>query len=78
MEQEHRDRIGQPMLLAPLVDSGNPVEPGLDRAQHRRQERPLAVEDARHVPTERLCQREDDDAKQNDLEPTDDSHGINL
>ena len=38
MEQQHRDRIGQPMLLAPLVDAADPVQPRLDRPQHRRQE----------------------------------------
>ncbi|MET4767190.1 hypothetical protein ABH973_000526 [Bradyrhizobium ottawaense] len=77
MEQQHGDRVGQPMLLALLVDAGDPVYAGLDRAQHRRQERPLAVEYARHVPAERLGQRNNNGAKQNDLEPTDHSHGIN-
>ena len=29
MEQQHRDRIGQPMLLALLIDAADPVEPAL-------------------------------------------------
>ncbi|MGY4464381.1 hypothetical protein ACVWWK_000063 [Bradyrhizobium sp. LB9.1b] len=77
MEQQYGDRVSQPMLLALLVDAGEPVDAGLDRTQHRRQERPLAVEHARHVPAERLGQRDDDAAEENDLEPTDHSHGIN-
>ncbi|MGY3120787.1 hypothetical protein ACVWXQ_004724 [Bradyrhizobium sp. S3.14.4] len=77
MKQQHRDRVGQPMLLAPLFDARKPINAGLDRPQHRRQERPLAVEHSRHVPAERFCQRDDNRAKENDLEPTDHSHGIN-
>ena len=77
MEQQHGDRVGQPMLLALLVDAGDPVDAGLDRTQHRREKRLLAVEHARHVPAERLCERDDDNAEKNDLEPTDHSHGIN-
>lgn len=77
MEQEYRDRVGQPMLLALLVDAGDPVDAGLDRTQHRREKRLLAVEHARHVPAQRLCKRDNDSAIKNDLEPTDHSHGIN-
>ena len=75
MKQQHGDRIGQPMLLAPLVDAADPVEPGLDRPQDRREECALAIEDARHVPAERFDQRDDDRAVQNDLKPANDGHG---
>ena len=75
VEQQHGDRIGQPMLLALLVDAAEPVERGFDRPQHRRQERALAVEDARHVPAERLHQRDDDRAVEDDLNPADERHG---
>jgi hypothetical protein len=54
VKQQHRDRIGQPMLLALLVDAADPVKPGLDRPQDRRKERALAIEDARHIPAERF------------------------
>ena len=36
MEQQHRDRIGQPMLLAPFVDPADAIECDLDRLQHWR------------------------------------------
>ena len=49
VEEQHGDRVGQPVLLALLVDAADPVETGFDRPQHRREERALAVEDARHV-----------------------------
>ncbi len=49
VEQQHGDRIGQPVLLASLVDAADPVEAGFDRAQHRREEGTLAIEDACHV-----------------------------
>ena len=62
MEEQHGDRVGQPVLLALLVDAAGPVERRLDGPQDRRQERALAVEDARHVPAERLHQRDDDRA----------------
>ena len=75
MEQQHRDRVGQPMLFAFFIDAADPVEAGLYRAQHRRQQRALAVEDARHVPAERFDQRDDDDAIKNDLKPADGGHG---
>ena len=49
MEQQHGDRVGEPMLLALFVDAAGRIERGFDRPQHRRQERALAIEDARHV-----------------------------
>ena len=52
MEQQHADRIGHGMLLLPLVDAGDLVDHELDRPQDRRQERALAVEDARHIGAE--------------------------
>ena len=55
VEEQHGDRVGQPMLLALLVDAADPVERRFDRPQHRRQERALAVEDARHVAAERAA-----------------------
>src|SRR4029077_9811174 len=75
MEQQHRDRVGQPMLLASFIDATDAIERDLDRLQHRRQKRALAVEDTRHVPAERLHQQKDDDAIENDLEPANDGHG---
>ena len=78
VEQQHGDRVGEPMLLALRVDAADPIEHGFDRAQHRRQEGALAVEDARHVAAERLHQRDDDRAIEQDLNPTDEGHGERL
>ena len=75
VEEQHGDRVGEPVLLARLVDAAGPVERGLDRPQHRRQEGALAVEHARHVAAERLHQRDDDRAIEQDLNPADDGHG---
>ena len=44
MEQQHRDRVGQPMLLAFFIDAADPVHAGLDRPQQRRHKGALAVE----------------------------------
>ena len=76
MEEQHGDRIGEPMLLALLVDAAGPVERGLDRPQDRRKERALAIEDARHVPAERHHERDDDRAIEQNLNPADERHGV--
>ena len=57
---------GERTFLSPVlrpIDAGEPVDAGLDGTQHRRQECPLAVENARHVSAERLGQRNNDDAE---------------
>jgi hypothetical protein len=75
MEQQHGDRIGQPMLLALFVDAADPIKRRFNRPQHRRHERALAAKDARHVPAERLYQRDHDRAVEKDLDPADECHG---
>jgi hypothetical protein len=74
-EEQHRDRIGHPVLIAALVDTGQPVERALDRTQHRRQDVALAGEDRGHVAAERPDEQDDDRAEQRDLKPTVESHG---
>ena len=78
MEEQHGDRVGHPMLLALLVDPAHPIERGFHRPQHRRQERALAVEDARHVGAEYRRERDDDRAEKDDLNPADYGHGTPL
>ena len=68
MEQQHGDRIGQPVLFALLVDAADPVEPALERAQDRRKNGRLAAEDAGHVPAERFYQRDHDGADTEEFE----------
>ena len=75
VKEQHRNRVGQPMLLALFIDAANPIEPRLNRAQDRRKKRTLAIEDARHVAAERLNQCDDNRAKQQNLNPANDSHG---
>ena len=58
MEEQHGDRVGEPILLALLVDAAEPIEAALDRPKDRREKSPFAVEDGRHVPAERLHQRQ--------------------
>jgi len=74
VEEQHGDRVGEPMLLAPGVDAADPIECRLDGAQQRGQGRALAVEDARHVGAERFRQRDDDEAVDENLKPAEDCH----
>ena len=78
VEQQHRDRISQPMLFAFLVDAPGPVKDQLDRTQDRRQECALAIEDARHVPAERQHERGHEHAIDQNLNPAIDGHGMPL
>ena len=66
------------VLLTLLVDAAGPVDRGLDRPQHRRQEGALAVEDARHVAAEHRRDRDDDRAVKQNLNPANRSHGTSL
>jgi hypothetical protein len=63
------------MLLASLVDAGDPVEPALDGTEHRRQERALALEDLRHIAAERHEECGEDDEVDRDLNPAVEGHG---
>ena len=63
------------MLLARLVDPGDPVKPALDRAEHGRQERPLALEHSRHVTAERNDEGGEDREIDRDLNPAVECHG---
>ncbi len=78
LKQQHRDRVGQPMLFVAFVDAARPVKPALEWTQHGRKQCALAVEDARHVPPERSGHGDDHRAKQNDLEPAVESHDVRL
>ncbi|OIQ70523.1 hypothetical protein GALL_478620 [mine drainage metagenome] len=75
MKEQHGDRVGQPVLLALLVDTADPVKREFDRPKDRGQERALAIEHARHVPAERLGQCDDDRAEKKNLDPADGGHG---
>ena len=78
MKEQHGDGVGEPVLLPLLVYPSEPIKTGFDGPQDRRQKRPLAVEDGRHVPAERLHQRHDDRAIDGDLNPTIEGHDAPL
>src|SRR5262245_30829187 len=69
VEEQHGDRIGEPILLAPLIDTASAVEHPFDGLQGRREECRLAIEDARHVAAKRPRQRDDDRAVEQNFEP---------
>jgi hypothetical protein len=75
IEQQHGNRIGQPVLFTRLLDPTDAVEDGFDRLQDWREECPLTVEHARDVAAERPGQRDDDRAIEQDLHPTNQGHG---
>ena len=63
------------MLLARLVDAADAIERASRPAAARGdRQRALAVEHARHVAAEQRRQRDDDRAKEDDLQPADDGH----
>ena len=54
VEDQHRDGVADDAHLARLVDAAETVGEALDRAQHRVEERALALVHVRHVGAERL------------------------
>jgi hypothetical protein len=78
VEEEHGDRVGQPMLLVLVVNAAKPIQNDFHRSKHWRKQRALAVEDARHVAAERHHQRGNDCAKQDDLKPAGKRHDAPL
>ena len=62
MKQQHADRVGDRMLLAPLIDAGELVDRDFDRPQYWRQERAFAAEHARHISAEHRRHRNDNHA----------------
>ena len=74
MEDQHGDRVGEPVLLLVLVNAGQGIEPSLEGAKDRREERRLAVEDPGHVPAEGLHEREHEQGKDKDLDPAVEGH----
>ena len=75
IEDEHRDRIGEPVLLARFVDAGGPIEDAFDGAEDGRQERPLAFEHPRHEASERNHERGQHHEIQGNLHPAVGRHG---
>src|SRR6188472_3486997 len=78
MKEQHAEGVVDPALLARLVDPAEPIKAHFHWPQNGREKRALAVEDARHVPAERLYQRDDDRAVDRDMNPAIKRHGGGL
>jgi hypothetical protein len=74
VEEQHGDRIGDPVLLALLVDAAGPIEDVLDGTQDRRKECALALEHMRHEPAEGNDERREDHEIDRDLKPAVEGH----
>ena len=75
VKQQHANRIGHRMLFLALVNAADLVDGDLDRTEDWREPRPFAVEHARHIGAEHRRNRNDDDAIEQNLPPTDGGHG---
>ncbi len=75
VEQQHANRVGHGMLFLTLVNAADLVDADLDRTEDRRKPRPFAVEHACHIGAEHRRNRDDDDAIEQNLSPTDGGHG---
>ena len=73
-KDDHRDRVGEPVLLARRVDARQPVEAALDRPEHRRQEVSFAGVGARDDSAEGNGARDHERKRQRDLQPADKCH----
>jgi len=69
-EKQHRHSIAAPGQLLGLIDAATPIDEAFDRTQQRAQGCPLACEHAGHVAAERPRDRDDDQAKERDLQPS--------
>ena len=78
MKQQHGNDVGQPTLLALFLNSRRRIQCEFDRPQHRRQERALAIEDARHIRAEHRRDRDDNRAIDQNLDPANRSHDTPL
>jgi hypothetical protein len=75
-ERNYGKRVRLPPHLATGVDPAEPEDAALHGRQHRREEHPLAFEDARHVYAERFHERADERENESGLQPPCDSHQV--
>jgi hypothetical protein len=75
VEQQHRNRVGQPMLLASVVNARPAIEKHLNWPQYWRQPSLSAFKDRGHVAAERDSQRGENREIECDLNPAVDGHG---
>ena len=75
-EHEKRDRVLDPRLLALRVDAHPAVAEAFGRTEHFRKRLLVALEHAVHENAERLRQRRDEQREDDDLDPSDEGHGV--
>ena len=63
------------MLLARLIDPGDPVETDFNRSENGSQERPLTLKDSRHETAEGNDEGGEDREIDRDLNPAVECHG---
>ncbi len=73
-EENHRDRIAQPILLPRRVDARQAVKPAFNRANDRRQKRPVAREHSGDESAERHGARHNKGKRQCNLGPAGKCH----
>ena len=73
-KDDHRNRVGKPVLLTRRVDSRQPIEAALDRSEHRRQEVSFAGVGARDDSAQGNGADDHERKRQRDLQPTDKGH----
>src|SRR5262249_31231025 len=66
-EGKHCKAIAFPVLLFIFPDAAQQINAPLERPQHRRQKRALAIEDARHVKPKGLYNKREDHAVKGNL-----------
>jgi hypothetical protein len=74
-ERQHRQGVGEPVLLLALIDPGERVAAPLDRPEDGREEGALAGEDAGHEAADRPREGQHDDGEEDDLGPAGDGQG---
>ena len=73
-KDDHRDRIGEPILLPHRVDARQPIETALDRPEHRRQEVSFAGVSACDQFAQLNGADDYERKRQRDLQPADNCH----
>ena len=68
VEEQHGERVALPVALAALVDAGDAIDAALEPAEHRREQRALALVDGRHEHAERLHRGDEQRDVENELQ----------
>ena len=82
VEPEHRQRVARPVHVLARIDAGTSIDQPFQRTADPLCERRTTFVDRCHVRPERLCEKQQDDEVQPELQPTGDVHskisGLNI